>query len=175
MYMPKNVTSGGKGLNGTRGRSGSRGRSSSKGRSGSKDRNASRNRLRPLTVGFPLNSVRAKPSLTYNNFSDEQYYEQALVRTPGGTVIANYHNHGPPSPGYLPRYPSSSPGSSAGSSHNSNLSDPNSEEMLAAGAGHAGRFNRVYPAVRTRTVNRPDYNVGAYRRGLPPLTRRRTH
>lgn len=161
----KNVTSGG----GSRGRS--RSRSGSKSRS--RSRSGSRNGLRPLTLALPLNSTKARPSVTYNNFFRQQYSHSASdVRSPGGTRLAEYRKVGPPTPGYLPRYPSS--GSSRGSSRssNSNLSMPNSEEMLAAGAGHAARFNRVYPAIRPRSANRPEYNVHAYRRGQNPLGRR---
>ena len=176
----KNVTSGGKGVNGTRGLNGTRGRSTSKGRSGtkgrsgskgnrgSKSRSGSRRRRAsngaaanvPLAVGLSLKSVRALPSLTYNNYFDEQHYDQALVRTPGGTFIANYHIEGPPSPPHLPRYPSSS--SSSLISSPSNLSNSNSENMQAA-----GRFNRVYPPVRTRSEGREEYPIP--RRRGPPL------
>ena len=151
---------------------GSRGRSKSRGRSGSRGRAVSRNTVRngsPITLALPLNSTKALPSVSYKNYFGHQYYPYANgVRTPGGTILAEYHKVGPPSPQTLRRYPSVGSSNGSSSSYNSNV---NSEEMFAT-ANAAARFNRLYPAIRPRSANRPEYNFGAYRRGRNPLGRR---
>ena len=145
--------------NGSTRRSGSRGRSGSTRRSGSRGKLNGKNNaeLPPLPLpplALPLTPVIGNKSLTHMNYLLQEHRPHANeVRTPRGTVLANYHKK--LTPEYLPEYPNSMSNSSASST-----------------TGYAGMFNNPIRPVRTRSANRTNYNVGAYRRNIRRLQRR---
>ena len=144
--------------NGSTRRSGSRGRSRGK----SNVKNASELPLPLPPLALPLTPVIGNKSLTYMNYLLQEHRAHANeVRTPGGTVVANYRKK--LSPEYLPEYPTS---------YNSDsYNEPTSAEMRRYSYA-TEMFNNPIQPVRTRSGNRSNYNVGAYRRNMRRLQRR---
>lgn len=147
------------------------GTSSSRGRSGSvkfnKKMNGKNNNV-PLAV--LLKPVIGKKSLKHTNYLLQKHYHHANeIRTPGGTIVANYRTK--LSPEYLTEYPNSN-----SESYNSEESqnEPTLAEMRrdARIAYATTMINNPLQPVRPRSSNRPEYNVGAYRRRQNPLGRR---
>ena len=150
------------------GTSSSRGRSSSRGKFNKKMND--KNNDVPLAV--LLKPVIGKKSLTHKNYLLQKLYKNATeIRTPGGTVVANYRKK--LSPEYLTEYPYPNSNSESYNSEESQ-NEPTLEEMRrdARIAYVTTMINNPLQPVRPRSANRPEYNFGAYRRGRNPLGRR---
>jgi hypothetical protein len=188
LTQPRDITrgstsqSGATNQNGTRGRSGTRGQSGTRGRSGTRGKNGSNGKTNKKNNVVPLarllNPVKGKKIKRYRNpLLQTGNIHATEVRTPGGTVVANYHKN--TSHRDLPEYPNLN---SSFESYNSNSNsyssqesnEPTSAEMRRnAIIDYATRMinNPLHP-VRSGSANRPEYNTGAYRTGQNPLGRR---
>ncbi len=155
----------------TRRRSRSSGRhiNSPRGRSSSRGKSNGKNNAELTPLALLLKPVIGNKSLTHKNYLLQEHHEHANeIRTPGGTIVANYHKK--LTPEYLPKYPY--PTSNSYGSEESN--EPTSAEMRrnARIAYATTMINNPLHPVRTRSANRPEHNIGAYRRGRNPLGRR---